>query len=144
MQWDFRSDLWWQSWNWECEKWQAFRFAISPLPTDATFKMSLHFFHLWSVGQKGFLSDFEKMVYSWIPGQNVHKLQILLFSASYIASILKMQLDIEISPPAIDWKLNFWGSFSPWGEISTIVSTFDMNYFQVWILNFDEQWESDA
>ncbi len=28
---------------------------------------------------------------SWITGQNVHKLQILLFSASYIASILKME-----------------------------------------------------
>ena len=25
---------------------QAFRFAIFPPPTDATFKMSLHFFHL--------------------------------------------------------------------------------------------------
>ncbi len=26
-------------------------------------KISLHFLHLWSIGQKGFLSDFEKMVY---------------------------------------------------------------------------------
>ncbi len=48
-----------------CEKSQAFtgfRFAISPPPTDATLKMSLHFLHLWKIGQKGFLLDFEKMV----------------------------------------------------------------------------------
>ncbi len=29
----------------------------------ATFKMSLHFLDLWSIGQKAFLSDFEQMVY---------------------------------------------------------------------------------
>ena len=28
-----------------------------------TFKMSLQVSHLYSIGQKGFLSDFEKMVY---------------------------------------------------------------------------------
>ncbi len=38
-------------------------YTTSPLPTDAILKMSLHFLHLWSIGQKGFLSDFEKMVY---------------------------------------------------------------------------------
>ncbi len=34
-------------------------------PTDATLKMSLYFLHLWSIGQKGSLSDFEKMAY-WL------------------------------------------------------------------------------
>ncbi len=63
VQWHYKSDLWWQSWNWKGEKWPAFRFPISPPPTDATLKISLHFLHLWSVGQKSFLSDFEKMVY---------------------------------------------------------------------------------
>ena len=33
--------------------------------TDAALKISLHFLHLWSVWQKAFLSDFEKMVY-WL------------------------------------------------------------------------------
>ncbi len=37
--------------------------ATSPLPTDAILKMSLRFLHLWSIEQKGVLSDFEKMVY---------------------------------------------------------------------------------
>ncbi len=31
--------------------------------TDATLKILLHFLHLWSIGQKSFLTDFEKMVY---------------------------------------------------------------------------------
>ena len=30
---------------------------------DATYKMSLHFLHLWTIEQKGFLSEFEKMLY---------------------------------------------------------------------------------
>ncbi len=37
---------------------------LAVCPRSCTcFKMSLHFSHLWSVGQKGFLSDFKKMVY---------------------------------------------------------------------------------
>ena len=60
VRWDFWSDLWWQSWSWKREKLPAFRFPISPLPTDAALKISLHFLHLWSVEQKGFLSDFKK------------------------------------------------------------------------------------
>ena len=60
---DIKSALWWQSWNWKCEKWQPFRFVLSPPPTDATFKMTLHFFHLRNVGQQGLFLNFEKMVY---------------------------------------------------------------------------------
>ena len=30
-------------------------------PNDDTFKMLLHFLHLWTIGQKGFLSDIKKM-----------------------------------------------------------------------------------
>ncbi len=37
--------------------------SFPPLPTDAILKMSLHFLHLWSIGQKSFLSDFGKIVY---------------------------------------------------------------------------------
>ena len=52
VQWDFRSDLWWRSWNWKCENWQGFRTTLSPPPTDATFKMSLHFLQLETIVQK--------------------------------------------------------------------------------------------
>ncbi len=38
---------------------------ISPPPTDASLKISLHFLHLWSIGQKGFLLYFKNMVY-WL------------------------------------------------------------------------------
>ncbi len=31
--------------------------------SNATFKTSLQFLHLWSIGQKGFVSYFEKLVY---------------------------------------------------------------------------------
>ena len=44
--WHFRSDLWWQSWNRKCEKWQTFGFAISALPPDVISKMSLYLLHL--------------------------------------------------------------------------------------------------
>ncbi len=40
----------------------AFRFATSPPPTDATFKMSLHFLQVETIVKKKCLSDFEKMV----------------------------------------------------------------------------------
>ncbi len=32
-------------------------------PLSHLFKMLLYFLHLWSIGQKSFLSDFEKMVH---------------------------------------------------------------------------------
>ncbi len=51
--------------------------------------MSLHFLHLWTIGQKGFLSDFDDMLYGWITSLNVQKLQIFAIFASYLASILK-------------------------------------------------------
>ena len=34
-------------------------------PSLKSVKMSLHILHLWSIGKKGFLTDFEKMVY-WL------------------------------------------------------------------------------
>ena len=37
----------------------------------------------------------QQTLFSWIRGQNVQKLQILLFSASYIASILKFVEEIR-------------------------------------------------
>ena len=33
------------------------------LDDNSVITISLYFSHLWSIGQKGFLSDFEKMVY---------------------------------------------------------------------------------
>ena len=47
----------------EIENVQNDRPSDSPLPTDATFKTSLHFLYLWSIGLKGFLSDLEKVVH---------------------------------------------------------------------------------
>ncbi len=47
-----------------CKKWSdIFKVASVDGGDIANLKMSLHFLHLWCIGQKVFLSDFEKMVY---------------------------------------------------------------------------------
>ncbi len=42
------------------KKIQTFGFSISALPPDGTFQMSLHFLHLWNVGQKRVIQIFER------------------------------------------------------------------------------------
>ncbi len=56
--------------------WKMTGLQISPLPTNATFKMLLYFLHLWSIGQKGLLSDLKRPFNSWITGQIDQRLQI--------------------------------------------------------------------
>ncbi len=51
------------------------------------FKSDEHFLHLW-IGKKAFRRILKRWFISRITGQNVQKLQILLFFASFIARIL--------------------------------------------------------
>ncbi len=95
MQWHFRSDLWWHSWKWKCGKWQGFRLVNSPPSTDAIFKISLHLLHLWSIGQKVLLSDFEKIVYK----RNYRsKCPEMAKIASFLASYLNCPASIPLIP----------------------------------------------
>ncbi len=52
MQWHFKKSICWRRWNCKYEGLSFFTFSISALSPEITSELSLHFLHLWTIGQK--------------------------------------------------------------------------------------------
>ena len=81
MQWPFKSSICWR--RWDCKSESHLRQQMVLLKCHCTF------FIYGALSKKAFCQILKRWFISWITGQIVQKLQILLFFVSYIASILK-------------------------------------------------------
>ena len=71
---------------------QTFRFSISAVLPKVSYGMSLHFLHLWTIGQKSFVRFLEDGELTELSNKMTLSCWYLLFWASYVASILKLLL----------------------------------------------------